>query len=314
MLVDSGVGLHHIEITSGGGTDPFSALGLHPFLATAQDVRAAFRRLAIELHPDKQTATSCCREGDLAGLVETRDRALRMIDARPPPWQWAVWVLCTVLSKTSAETIELPLDVELADLHRANVKKVCFGVHRARPGVAPFSRIRQTVYVKLLCQNRDHLLDRVVFPGVGDDPPHDVLLGRHPIGGSRRGDVVVRIRLVAHPVYWTDPVLSPCDLHAKAAVSLLGFYTGERVRLPHPAEERESLDIDFPAAGLGEIDADVLREGRVHVFQGMGLPFACGDGDVDRGDLYVFLRVALPRLDSLSEIDQLRAWGPSCRI
>lgn len=304
-----------------GQEDPFSALGLHPFESSAQDVRAAFRRLAIELHPDKRGGQEGSVSFSFSRLVELRDRALEMIDERPPPWQWAVWLASALLSATTAATLEIPLEVELADLHCARVKKVCISVNRVSEGDAEGDakgkgKRRQTLFVRLVCPSRHAMIDRVEFPGLGDDPPADVFLGRRQ---GRRGDVVVVVRVAEHPTYMPDPVLYPCDLHANVAVSLVAFYAGERFRLPHPSgrgeEEEEEVVVEFPATGLGEVDADAVRNGRVVAIEGMGLPFAGPEsGTLSRGTLYVFFRVALPTLRDPSEIDRLRAWPPGRRI
>lgn len=295
-----------------GQDDPFSAFGLHPFESSAQDVRGAFRRLAIELHPDKRGASSAVSSVSFSRLVELRDRALEMIDERPPPWQWAVWAACSLLSATTAATLEIPLEVELADLHLGRVKKVCIVVDRVpdRRREGWTQRQRQTLFVRLVCPSRHALIDRVEFPGLGDDPPADIFLGERR---GRRGDVVVVVRVREHPTFMPDPVLYPCDLHANVAVSLLSFYAGERVRLPHPGGGKEALVVEFRATGLGEVDSDVVRNGRVVALEGMGLPFFAAGDMCCRGALYVFFRVALPTLRDPSEIDQLRAWPPASR-
>jgi DnaJ-class molecular chaperone len=289
--------------------DPFSALGLHPTLAGAQEVRAAFRRLAIETHPDKHGGGHHSRDGtsaDFSALVDARDRALVAIAARPPPWRWAIWVASTILRKTHADAIEVALDVELADLHRARVKKVCLGVFRV--GKTPFRRTRQTLFVRLVNPTREDLIDRVVFRGAGDDAPAAVLLSDASRG--IRGDVVVRVRVVAHPTYAPDTVLYPCDLHVKAAVSLLGHYTGETVRLPHPNGSGD-LAVEYPKIEKNDSNYDDDIGRRVRTLHGMGLPYVGGDGAVHRGDLYVFMRVVMPRIGSLAELEGLRAWPPA---
>lgn len=298
--------------TSEAGDDPFSALGLHPALASADEVRASFRRQAIERHPDKVRGGGDAF--DLSALVEARDRALEMVDARPSPSRWAVWVACTVLRTTRAKPIELGLDVDLEDMHRARVKKVCIGVHRVDAKKPPFERTRQTLFVRLVNPSREEMIDEVVFRGAGDDPPAAVL-SRGAVKGYKRGDVVVRVRLIAHPTYSPDTIVRPCDLHANASVSLLGHYQGETVRLPHPAggPSEEVVEVHYPAADADRSEEDAMR--RVRTLAGLGLPYVDGDGrSVRRGDLYVFMRVALPPLRSARELEALREWGPASRV
>ena len=223
------------------GKNPFNALGLHPALASGDDVRAAFRRLALSRHPDKSKSEAV--DFDFAALVDARDRALAVVDARPSPAQWAVWVACTVLGETVARPIDVDLDVTLDDLHGARVKKVVLGVIRVAPtGVAPFSRQRQALFVRLVSPSRETPIGTLFFRGCGDDAPAAVLLGcgDGPLSATgppnERGDVRVHVRVLEHPTWAPDPVLFPgSDLHATVAVSLRAAYLGERVRVPHPS-------------------------------------------------------------------------------
>jgi hypothetical protein len=314
--------------------DPFAVLGCGAD-ADEDAVRSAFRRLALEVHPDKDAArpdvaveprpTQHRAPSSFSALVDARDRAIASVRGRSTPGlqladarqslsvgaSWAIGVACSVLSATTARPIDVDLSVSFEDLYHARVKKVGIGVHRVG---AAFVRQRQMLFVRLVNPARDAALCAdgapMVFAGIGDDPPASVLLGR--VGGTR-GDVHVRVRVEVHPTYSPDPVLYPCDLHANVAVGLRGHYLGETVALPHPGGGHEppvTATYGAPSPeGDGVTDATDADTRQVRVFRGMGLPYAIGGGSKrDRGDLYVFMTVQLPRL-TIAERDALAATG-----
>jgi hypothetical protein len=300
----------------------FAILGLDERSADEQGVQSAFRRLALTMHPDKVGADG---SSDFATLSDARDRALASLaDARrrraalAPPWwapggsgspscpsDWAVYVACEAMRRTTAFDVEIDLDVSLDDLYHGRTKKVVLQVLRARDRtVGGFRRTRQTVLVCLLQGARDRAVadgPPLRFAGVGDDPPSALIGG--PAG--TRGDVVVRVRLrLDGAAMRPDPVLWPCDLHASVSVPLSARYRGADVRLGHPGGQ------DACARYRGQWDEggdDEEPTGagtrQVRVLEGWGLPYRADTeaGSRGRGDLYVFMDVRMPSIPARSE-------------
>ena len=329
--------------------DPFAALGLDRRSdPSAEDVRSAFRQAALLSHPDKGSSNGA----RFSKLVEARDRALAalqhsthsthsthsMEQKRSPADEerisWAIWVAATVLSCTTARPIEIAVDATLSDLYDARVKRVVIGVVRVctphHP--LPFCKRRQALLVRLALPARDASVDScpIVFEGLGDDPPADVLLGRNrnkAKGGrcgirdihGNRGDVRVHVRLCLDPQksprMHPDSVLCPCDLHATVAISLRGRYLGEVVEVHLPTQRSEERDFSVQAEYSGVVAGTEEEEERgekagggrqVRVFKGRGLPYLSGEPHTavaGRGDLFVFMEVELPRLDAASLAD-----------
>lgn len=324
--------------------DPFEVLGMPPLpdicdvadsaLPRDEEVHSAFRRATPQCHPDKSGGSRaaferlvCARDRALAALARARrgergssrdvgadHDVMWRPDGMPTGVGWAVYLAGEVVRRhATAKALEIDLDVSLADVYHARVKKVVLGVLRAG-GDKPFERTQQTLYVRLLPHGPDGTLDVVRFPGAGDDPTALILLGGHasgfaePLAKKLRGDVVVRIRMRPHKAFHRDPVLRACDLHATADVTLEGHYLGQRVELPHPSSKARPLVAQYEgrasasselAAGEGGCGREI-RDGRlprqVCSFPGLGLPYSLEDGGTARGDAYVFLEVRLPEL------------------
>jgi hypothetical protein len=305
--------------------DPFAVLGLDACRVDEETVRAAFRRAALSAHPDKQQQGpgGSRRTHDIGGLVDARDRALALVASRSRDEAdgrvaLLIWLAHAVLSRDRAIPIDIAVDATLADLYEARVKRIVISVLRV-PHL--FKRTQQVLHVRTAAPSRDAAADSapVVLRRMGDDAPADVLLGRRT---APRGDVRVHLRLIVDPRddVVPDTVICPCDLHARAGVSIRGRYLGERVRvrLPngggmHSVHSSVVADYDGTAAGAAGAAAeadDISNSRQVRVFPGKGLPYLSGKPGTPiagRGDLYVFLEVRLPRAPRLDDPEVIRA-------
>jgi DnaJ-class molecular chaperone len=283
--------------------EPFDILGLNADTATVDEINAAFRKLALHCHPDKNPDSRAAEE--FSSLKDARDRAIFIVEnpttfssedltavAVDPVVNWAVsWMThmtYEIAKSKEAKPIEVDIEVSLEDVYHARTKKVVIGVLRADSG-EPFKRTRQVVYVKLI--HRGDSLD-AVFPMMGDDPPLAILMGfdvwKDMVDVETlppRSDVIVHVH-VKNAFFRRDTVLRSYDLHADVTVSLEGRYVGESFELEHPSGT--SLTVEYEG-GKDE-------ERQVKVIKGMGLPFqSSSDKGFSRGDMYVFMDPRMPK-------------------
>lgn len=266
----------------------YEALGLRR-PATQSEARAAFRKLALRLHPDKNGG---CREAEarFKRVVVAYRAVLDEAPQQPPPPHHhqhhqcvramgdalrsvLVWLL--VASTSAPEDIGVEIEVSLADACAARVKRLQIAVmRRAAPGWSELRKASQLLYLRVdaACAAPSGSVHR--FPGAGDDPVF-------PTG--RRGDVVVTVRLLRHPTFRPDTVYSSMDLHAEVPVTPRDYYYGTTACIEH-----DDGGPPVVASYLG-------RSGRrVHVEKNRGLPDVVSG---TRGDLYVFFELRMPRLD-----------------
>jgi DnaJ-class molecular chaperone len=127
----------------------------------------------------------------------------------------------------------------------------------------------EDLYISLL-----NYRDEYVFPSKGDW-----------LSANTRGDIIVRLNIQEHPILRIDTVLSPFDIHVEFDISLYGYYTRKFLAFQYFDEV---------------IEVPYVTGDKVHVVKGKGLPFYDdGCDEEQRGDLYVFFRLVLPKFDSL---------------
>ena len=287
--------------------DPFIVLGLDATTATIEDVNAAFRKLALASHPDKNPDNQEEAGKEFVRLKNARDMAVLRVEnpneeMSNPVINWAVmWMhrMTYEIAKTrEAKPVEVELEVELEDVYNACIKKVVLGVLRA-DSEEPFKRTKQTVYVRLLPKLGDDgsiSLDSI-FPEMGDDPPLAILLGfdvwKDMVDVDTlppRSDVIVRVLIKPHEKFSIDTVLRGCDLQIFLPVTIEGRYLGDRLAFDHLSGEH--IKVFYEARN---------QDKQVHVIKGMGLPYKDKNENKKRGDLYVFMEIKLPETLDLDD-------------
>lgn len=273
----------------------FRVLGLPPG-APLEDVRAAYKRLALRCHPDKPGGSlEAFNRVHTAFLAASRPRRLVTVNGGAM-MQWFFAAYAAIASgQCRADDVHVNVHVTLEDIYMARVKKVVVGVWRhddtagghaawgkegGEGAAASWVRRQQAVLVSLRTRQ-----DPYVFERAGDDPRISWLgflraVKRTPDAG--RSDLVVHLVVEPHPVYRIDDVYSAYDLHADVDVSVLDFYYGRTLELPFLDPEASPMVVHY---GDGK---------RVHVEHGFGLPMPSGE----RGDLYVYFNMQMPRLDA----------------
>jgi DnaJ-class molecular chaperone len=108
--------------------------------------------------------------------------------------------------------------------------------------------------------------------------------GEHGAGGAASGDLYLRVRLAAHPVFERKGR----DLHVKAAVALTAAVLGGEAEVPTLSGKPARLRI--PA---------LTQNGQVFRLKGYGMPAV--NAPDDKGDLYARVEVQLPTQLSAEE-------------
>jgi hypothetical protein len=279
--------------------DAYAELGLGGGQgATVSDVRAAYKRLALERHPDKRRdVPSSEASRDFARLhdafrVASADAAktqglksVVLLNAVELAKACLVWMSVVLMHGACAQVpvnvpqwaLQLTIDVTLEDVYHARVKKVSLLVLRyeGRDTSAP-RRCTQAILIPL----RGYV-DSYEFPGMGDD--------LSPAGP--RGSVHVMVRIKPHAVYNIDTVCSRYDLHVNVSLTPEEYYYGKSIMLPHMSGT--VLDVSYPGHAVRPLGAS---QSRTHICRRHGLPYHARDGGDARGDLYVFYDLALPDL------------------
>jgi DnaJ-class molecular chaperone len=274
--------------------DPYATLGVKRD-ATAEDIRAAYRKLARQHHPDLNPGDKAAEErfkrvnaaNDLLGDPEKRARFDRgEIDAsgqeRPPPRYY----------KDFEEGPEAyASDSGYADMADADdILAAMFGRARGGGGSArgfrmPGGDIAGSLAIgfldavngatKRLSLPDGSTVDVTVPAGVRDG---QVLRlrgkGRPGMGGGPPGDLLVTIEVGSHPFYTRDGD----DIRLEVPVSVTEAVLGARITVPTPAGE---VMVTVPK---GSNSGTVLR------LRGRGVKRADGAA----GDAYATLRLVLP--------------------
>lgn len=292
-------GAHH-QTEAIVSEDPYHLLGV-PRTAKADEIRAAYRKLARKLHPDLNPGDRTAEERfkkitaayDLLGDAEKRARFDRgEIDAdgterpprpEPPPWT----------TRRGAEGYADPSAyADLADQDELLAELLGRGFGRRRGGAGIKLRghdIQARLEVPFLAATLGSTqritlpdggtVDVKVPPGTRDG---DVLRlggkGGEGIGGGASGDLLITIHLAPHPRFRREGDDILFDLPVSLADAVLGAKLeveapGGRVRLSVPA---------------GSNSGSVLR------LRGRGVPRAGNKGGEKAGDALARLVVMLP--------------------
>lgn len=284
-------------------TDAYGVLGLSNPVghATPAEVRAAYKRLAVKLHPDKNSSSSSTQ--GFVDLTQAYRVALEHAQARAddPEGSERFEALSTVLKALLAQVLKsslfgeedvdvnakppdvvVSLVVSLRDVYFAQAKVVGVTVQRGD------REHRVSLVVPLL-----EVPGRTEFRFEGD--------GDVPEGWTGRpGDVVVNVTVDPETMKACTPdtVLHDRDLHAVIDISPKEFYYGASLMLEHPS--------GVPVRVVYErADRGGRRRRSVLLYPGLGLPR--DETLASRGDLYVFLELCMPELSDEHLTDR-RVW------
>lgn len=247
----------------------YAALGLEPG-ASQDEIRSAYRRMALKHHPDKcggdtemflkvsqaYQFLSTSREGPSASdaqRFEIINRILRMF--------------MNVAARTCngpQEPTRVPIRVTLEDIYHHKIKRVA--IKRRRPS----GWDTKLFYVSLLNYKPCY-----VFIGEGDESP-----------AGKRSDLVLDLEITEHPEIKVDTVCQ-FDLYVERKISIYEYYYGTCTNVEH-FSGRLSCNKTFEDGSMA------------HRFVGMGLPkYDESSKTMSRGDLLVFYSLSLPEHSSI---------------
>lgn len=243
--------------------------------ATADEIKRAYKRLALAYHPDKNGGDDTMfKKINHAYQILGEPSTRREYDARAGAGGASLSDLLSKLVKAVIRAVSeakktsgreeaerpvtrIPIRASLEDVFRARIKKI---VARIKPSSDSAEFVSKTFYISLLSYKSCY-----VYPNQGD-------------GG---GDLVFDLEIDPHETIKIDSLVCPHDLYVDRTISLYEFYYGARVRVAHV--DGETIEC-----------AKTFEDGSMtSVFKNRGLPYK-EDEAIRRGDLYVFYRIAEP--------------------
>lgn len=243
----------------------YDVLGLKPG-ATQEEVRSAYKRMALRYHPDK------CG-GDTEMFIKINQAYQILSTSREDPAERQKFEVFNIMlkmflkvaaravpSETNDLPTRIPIKINIEDLYYHKIKKVA--IKRSSPS----GWDTKTFYVSLLNYKPCY-----VFIGEGDAGP-----------SGKRSDLVLDVDIQEHSEIKIDAVCQ-YDLYVERKVSLYEYYYGASTTVVHITGETLSCEKKFEDGSM------------VHRFSGLGLPrYEECSGKIVRGDLLVFYRLSLP--------------------
>ena len=246
--------------------------------ATQEEVRAAYKKMALRYHPDKcgdteqfikinqayQFLSTNRLDPEERHRFEMFNNLLKMflkVAARAPapnPTQ-------SETQDTPAPPTRIPIKISMEDLYYHKIKKV--GIKR----VSPTGWDTKTFYISLLNYKPCY-----VFIGEGDAN-----------ASGKRSDLVLDVEIQENDDIKIDTVYQ-YDLYVERKVNLCEYYYGVKTSINHLSGEVLTCEKTFDDGSM------------VHRFAGMGLPrYDECSRKIARGDLLIFYRFSLPPHSSL---------------
>lgn len=261
--------------------------------ASKEDIQAAYRRMALKYHPDKNK-----NGGELFTKVTEAKNILLAWDG-PLAWDDTEQnqVLTTLLSqlidtmqsfvenaikkqrckkdkkqkhvdKTQPHIIRIDVEVTLDDVYLGRIKKLIIKIKGPES-----TTIQETLYISLF-----NFKPKYIFKGKGDF-----------ILDGDRGDVYVNVNIKEHPLVKRDTCICPFDLYIEFDMSLYDHYCRRYLALPFLNNE------------LIEV-MDIKPGTKCACIKGKGLPYMdAKTGQDTRGELYVYFNLILPEFQEVPD-------------
>lgn len=254
-------------------------------------VRAAYHKLALQLHPDKSRDPV----RDQARFIEIKEAYSKILQKewsadkkedgsamqrkRSMDWVSAmIWAMFAMIQGASVERtkpVQVVVPITLEDLYQKTVKKMRVKVKRWNAETFQLVEYVEPIYLSLLNYELMYKLENL-----GDDGPF----------GTVRSDMHILLDIKTHPTFRVMDVFSPYDLSVTIPVNLLQYYygvstpftlfhlSGETIRIPYlPGEESVTM----------------------HSY---GLPYYNFETETEEwGDLYVYFELQMPPLSKVQE-------------
>jgi DnaJ-class molecular chaperone len=279
--------------------NPYEELGLSK-TATQQDIRSAYKKLALRFHPDKPAGDepkfkrvyeayqilndpfkkkvydakynntkddevdSKILEQFLSNMVAVLHEKLKeKLNSRINTYD------STSTSRKTEQGIDINIDVDLKDVYFGEVKKVMIKVHSGEEGDA-ISKIKP-FYISL-----NNYQDKYVFTGAGDY-------------GS---DVNIRLNIVSKKMSHIkhDTIVSKYNVYIETELSLYEYYYGCEKVIPF-FEDDIHLKLEPFANSPNNL---------IHIIKNKGLPYIDEEEEQQRGDVYIHFELVFPTITDVN--------------
>lgn len=290
--------------------DLYKVLGLNKE-ASQEDIKRAFRRLALQHHPDKNEgndiefkrineAYQILSDADKRKVYDMKYEDNINLDILSKFASILMNIVHDKLKERVKQTsqvskpspIILTMSVDVEEIYNAKVKKLIVKVKRRNP-CGGFNFERKPLYISLL-----NYKDEYVFAGQGDDAENGQ--------GEYRGDIVVKldIKSTTPNEVNVDTMFCKYDLHMECKMSLYEYFYGIDTRVPY--FNNETINIKVIPSARHNIHSDDYYN-YVHEVNDKGLPYVekneedLDEAEVKRGKLFIYFKLSI---DTMS-IDKL---------
>lgn len=238
--------------------------------ATQDEIRAAYRKLALLHHPDKNSSSNSDEFVKITNAYDVLSDPIKrqIYDSSAASTsltisaEWINQVLANMLILASCpKTIVIDLDISFKEVYSRQGKRVNVKVKRWIDG-----RLQVATESLVLFWQKDAV---VTFKGRGDDCALPANL--HP-----RGDIQIHLNLVQENHVRIDSLFSPLDVFVEWKITLHDFYT------------RPTIPIDLCAGVTIDVPNDRTLS---YCMRDVGLP----TGPDKRSDVYITLVLDIPK-------------------
>lgn len=262
--------------------DFYDVLGLDS-KASQEDIKKAYRRLALKYHPDKyhsaedkfkkiNEAYQILSDPEKRILYDdvnefTKNTGSSSMDYMEMLKTLIMVFLSTMRQKQLKKELKLSIHVTLDEIYRGDTKKLVISTKKWQGG----GSITKNIYIPLA-----NFTGECAFPSQGDEVDDGVFT-----------DIKIAIDVEEHHLIKRDRILCEYDLYLEQNINIYEYYAGFSREIPYLNNETLRIACDGTKTPS---DFKILK-----ILYGKGLPYTEDNGEKKRGNLYVYFNLALPK-------------------